>query len=583
MSMRDARSGNLGRGDLSIGPMPPARLAPRARPALALALIAAAAAACLPGAKPPAAPVRGRLSPEAPRAGAPAEAAGPLRVVFGAPQGETTQGSEVTLVFSKPMRALGLGPHEPPPPVVMTPAAEGSWQWIGSTALRFNAARPLPNATVFRVEVPAGTRALDGSALEEGYALSFSTPRPALSGSEPAAGAAGVAPDAGISLWFTQAVSAEEVARAVSIKAGAAIPFEVKAEQDGGFRLTPKAPLPRASEVKVRVDASLRGAEGELTAGKDAEIAFRTIEPFSVVGWSCAPHAIDARACDPEGGPITLSLSSPVDEHALSRAISIEPKIDIDVWPQYSEGSPAQLAISGEFEPAKEYRLRLRSVVGGKRLVDVYGQPLAADSVQAMRFGDLPSEVTFGASGTYWAGKGPRALPIGTLNVADAVITAAPLSVGEVLSRLGGNAAVMGAAGDGGKRFAPEIGKRNESRWSTVRLEDLLPAGAKGPVLVRAQYGAAGQAAPREASRELQLTNLGLLTRAGREGAAVWVTEISSAQAVAGATVELWHVPPEAAKPVLLASGPTDADGMAALPIGAGKLPAFAGRGRERP
>src|SRR5262245_49915253 len=105
---------------------------------------------CVSGARPPNAPVQGRLS----LGGADAknqDISGPLKVVFAAPQGDTTQETEITLVFNKPMRSLTAPPNTPASPAVLAPELAGSWQWIGSTALRFNAKAPFPNATQFRV------------------------------------------------------------------------------------------------------------------------------------------------------------------------------------------------------------------------------------------------------------------------------------------------------------------------------------------------------------------------------------------------------------------------------------------------
>ncbi|HVK70436.1 MAG TPA: Ig-like domain-containing protein, partial [Polyangium sp.] len=151
----------------------------RPSPAAAvLVALAAASAACFPGAlplKPPVAPVRGELAPRAALAPRAPEA-GPLRVVFAGPNGDTSASPEITLVFSKPMRALGADSGAPDAPVQITPAHPGAFSWVGSSALQFVPSKPFPPATPFRVEVPAGTRALDGSALEAPFVLSFSTP-----------------------------------------------------------------------------------------------------------------------------------------------------------------------------------------------------------------------------------------------------------------------------------------------------------------------------------------------------------------------------------------------------------------------
>lgn len=290
---------------------------PRGARRLALVALAAVALAsgCLHGVSPlpvalapgpavPAAEVRRALSVDGGLS--PVRAASPetLAVVFGAPSGETTAASEVTLVFNKPMRKLGLSPHDPPPPVRLRPPVPGSWDWVGTSALRFTAATPLPGATAFQVEVPAGTRALDNSPLQEAYSLAFSTPRPALATSSPEAGEENVPPACRIDLSFSQPVSEAEVQRAVSLVArgaGAPLPFSVGRDPRNADRrqiqLTPRAPLPRGATLSVRIDASLHGEEGPLPAGKAAEITFRTIDPPRLLEVTCEKLESDPGAC----------------------------------------------------------------------------------------------------------------------------------------------------------------------------------------------------------------------------------------------------------------------------------------------
>ena len=58
-----------------------------------------------------------------------------FRVVFSGPDGKASDASEVTIVFSRPLRALDR--DVPPPSIRMTPALAGRWLWVGSRALRF--------------------------------------------------------------------------------------------------------------------------------------------------------------------------------------------------------------------------------------------------------------------------------------------------------------------------------------------------------------------------------------------------------------------------------------------------------------
>src|SRR5688500_8370058 len=71
---------------------------------------------------------------------------GAFRVVFSAPQGEGQAVSEISVVFSRPLRALEV--DAPPPPIEVKPPLSGKWLWVGGRALRFVPdVRVLPTAT----------------------------------------------------------------------------------------------------------------------------------------------------------------------------------------------------------------------------------------------------------------------------------------------------------------------------------------------------------------------------------------------------------------------------------------------------
>ncbi|MFC1643420.1 hypothetical protein ACFL5O_12195, partial [Myxococcota bacterium] len=116
---------------------------------------------------------RGTLGPGLGEFGAD-PAARPFRVVFSAPKGQAPGAGEISIVFSRPVRSLELAEHESPPPVAIEPSIAGRWQWIGTHALSFVPERGrLPGATEFQVEVPAQTRALDGTSLGQPYRFAF--------------------------------------------------------------------------------------------------------------------------------------------------------------------------------------------------------------------------------------------------------------------------------------------------------------------------------------------------------------------------------------------------------------------------
>src|SRR4051812_15207875 len=166
-------------------------------------------AACIGGAKNPVRSANGALTPGAgARPGKNKD--GAFRVVFAGPQGEANEVSELSLVFSRPLRKLELA-GAPPPPISISPPVAGRWLWVGTHALHFVPEKPhLPGATEFAVTAPAELRALDGSTLGAPYTFKFSTPRLKLVDSEPPSGSRGLEPNATFTLHFNQGVDPEQ-------------------------------------------------------------------------------------------------------------------------------------------------------------------------------------------------------------------------------------------------------------------------------------------------------------------------------------------------------------------------------------
>lgn len=526
------------------------------RKALAAAILTLSA--CMPGATPPRVAARGGLDLGGAPPPADRGAAGPPAVIFAGPRGETAQAVEISVIFNKPMRALGLGPADPPPPAALRPAVKGAFHWIGSAALRFDAEEPFAPATAYHVEITAGARALDGSTLAEAYGFDFTTPRANLIESDPKAGDKDVRPDTSITLAFDEAVGDAEIARAVTIrgeKAAAPVPFEIRRQDPARVELVPARPLPLADRVHVKVDASLRAEGGELPAGKDHEVVFATAGPPSVRGWVCQPHPDDPGACNPDAGWLTLDLAGEVPADALARAVRIDPPAR---WDRSKAGdSPTgELFIDADFKPGVTYRVRLAP---DPRLVDWTGQRLAPDPGRTLRFGHRPARANFGLQGVYWSAKARHSFPARVINASDVVIHAAPRSLDDVLRALGGEE-VSAVSGPAVTIAAPRL---DEVGSEMIHLDKLLP-NARGAVELIAIHTPLGRAERRTLRHPIQITDLGLSARVGLGGAAVLVTGLDDGRPAAGAEIALYRVPRGGA-PVRLGTAVAGATGEAAV------------------
>ena len=125
----------------------------------------------------------------APEATPPPEtASGPLHVLRHQPDGEIALAPFVTVTFDQPMVALGTVAQTDAAAVPVTivpttagaPTLEGTWSWIGTRTIRFDAtsgpAGRLPMATEYEVTVPAGTTSANGGVLAADESFTFRTP-----------------------------------------------------------------------------------------------------------------------------------------------------------------------------------------------------------------------------------------------------------------------------------------------------------------------------------------------------------------------------------------------------------------------
>jgi len=505
-----------------------------------------ALAACVAGAKSPLKSANGALTPGASARGGKGEG-GAFRVVFAGPRGEANEVSELSLVFSRPLRKLELA-GAPTPAIAIAPPIAGRWLWVGTRALRFVPETPhLPGSTQYAVTVPAELRALDGSTLGSPYQLEFSTPRLKLVDSEPGAGSRGLEPSAKFTLHFNQAVDPEKFrafSKLTATRAGKteALAFSVlrpDPNQPKRLELKPTRPLPIHSEIKLAVAQSLTGLEGPLPLAAAFEVSVETYGPLKVDSVNCdreTPHG----QCAP-GGSWSLELSNAVPLKDLKRALSITPAVPLRFENWTDEATPVSyLSITAPFQAGMKYALR---VDAGLR--DVHGQSLGRTFGSEMAIDDYFPAVEIGVQGRLLDPQSTSTIPVGSLNVKSYSLRTAPLTAEDAL--------LLASEDEPQKRFQlfrslprthlrsinPGAGLNRVSK-ENLGLATLLGPSGRGPLAIGVEY----ERNPKdyralETFKIVQLTDLAITAKLSPEGSLVWVTRVSSGEPVAQATVRI--------------------------------------------
>ena len=356
-------------------------------------------------------PPASTLLPPAPSASKDAE----LKVLRWMPEGDVPLAPELSVTFSQPMIAVtsqddAAATH----PVRLSPQPKGRWRWIGTRTILFDPEVRFPQATTYRVEIPAGTKSAVGGVLKQAVTFTFETPPPSVVQSWPRSGPQKL--DVPMFAMFDQKIDPAAVLAKVQLTAdGARIPVELvdeaaiakhktlasvvdaakKAEspvgdsqgsQDGrwlAFRAT--RPFPKDADIRVAFAAGTPSAEGPNVTPKEQAFSFRTFPPLQVKEAECGWGG----DCRP-GMPFQILFNNPLDEDAfdtdLVRIAPAIPGVKI-------EQSGNALTISGLTEARTTYKV---TVAAG--LVDDFGQTLGKDTPLTFTVGD-PMPTFFGPQG----------------------------------------------------------------------------------------------------------------------------------------------------------------------------------------
>ena len=292
-----------------------------------------------------------------------------LTVVANLPQGEIEGRASVDVVFDRPVVALGAkDPSLDKGREILRiePEPKGYYHWVGTRALTFVVNEGLPLATHFKAQVKKGLRAQDGTSLDHDVTWEFTTPRPKVLQSIPAAGDSLIRPGDPFLIHFNQSVDPVRNAEAFELQGGPKLDVSrpdsalldaadweyVQSDLDHVVALKPREPLERDHAYTLLIDKSLVGTEGPLPIGDDVRIPFRTYGK---------PGVVSARA--QEGAYIVFR--TPVDPDSVRRYLQLEPA---PIRPLRVDGGGTEVSVAG-LEPWTEYRITVL-----KGFPDLFGQ-----------------------------------------------------------------------------------------------------------------------------------------------------------------------------------------------------------------
>ena len=331
------------------------------------------------------------------------DAAKELRVLRHMPEGEVKLAPELSITFSQPMVAVTSQTDAAAvQPVKLTPTPKGKWRWIGTRTILFDPDPRFPNATTYKVEVPAGTKSATGGVLAKAVTFSFETPAPTVINhwpmdTEPQRLDAAefvlfdqkIDPQAVLATLHTKIyghnggigseplrmLDAAEIAKDKTI--AGLVESAHKAEQDGRWLVFRVAKdLAPETLVHIELPPGIPSAEGPNKTKTSQDLEFHTYPPLAIVRADCSNYG---GSCPP-GTPLEVVFDNPIDETKLDASLfTVSPAL-----PQMTvNGSGRSIWISGLTKARETYKLTISGTI-----TDAFGQHLGHDDKRSYRIGD---------------------------------------------------------------------------------------------------------------------------------------------------------------------------------------------------
>ncbi len=495
-----------------------------------------------------------------------------VEVVRMSPEGDVDFAPEMTITFNQPMIALTTHAESVSNvPAKLTPTPAGRYRWLGTRTLVFTPTGRFPMATEYALEIPAGTRAVDGSTLAKAALQRFRTPAPKLEEIIPQDSQAPQSHTPVVAARFDQAiqrdkliaqarfchkqrcVGAREANASEVSKSDEARNLLERARTEGvenrTIALVPVQALDGGAQIALNL-GRIPSAEGP-RLGDAVSTRFQTHGPLKILGSHCGYDR-----CSPYDAWY-VTLSNPIDAASLVLSqFKVDPAIRLTgVTPSYGERGMSEIAISAEPRPRTTYTL---TVPAGVR--DIFGQVLAKPASFKFAVGDPQSSLDEMQPLTVLDPRGPRGLTVRSAGVDELRVQIYRVSPEHwtAFTKLQEIRREDQPSHVPGKRVVDTVLRIADPSVASSTQVDLAKAldGNFGHAIVLAEpVKWPDQYKPRVLTW-VESTELAVGGFFDRETAYGWVTRLADGKAVAGASLSIWPDP---------AQTNTDAHGLARL------------------
>ncbi|QAZ66995.1 alpha-2-macroglobulin [Solidesulfovibrio carbinolicus] len=469
------------------------------------------------------------------------------------------RGRYLLAAFDRPVTGAREGASPAADPAAIEPALPGRWTWVSPYMLRFEPKDGFAQATVYTI-------AFKGQ--------DFLTPPQTLAGKDSWQASYGSfevarltahlepAPEGGAMVVvrgeaaFNRSVDPKALVNHIKLIDPRAPdkPVSVSltttyAAKKLEFVSDPIEKTPQQRDVKIVITPGLRPEKGSIGLNREA---------VAVIPVALDPNLRlrEAKAVSEEGmAAVRLLMSTPVEAgEAAAGHIRIEPDLATEL-----SADGAELILSGEFEPGREYAVTLE-----KGLTAGDGAVLGENATKTVRIPDLAPSVDFRDQGVFLSRNGYKNLAVKSVNAAAAEVSIDRVYFNNMFPLFTmdysafeddyGGGGVNSNLGD--RIFSDRVPlrhKSNAAEITPVNLEKYIQGHEPG--LYRIALTVPGKFEGYQ--RFVCLTDIGIVAKSGPGDLLVWTASTTTLAPLAGASVKVFsHQNQE------LAAGVTDAQGL---------------------